>query len=117
MRYMFLLKMPEDVGEAPEALQAAMGAEMSALFASGTMIDAGGLGPRRESAQIELRGGDVMVTNGPWAEAKEVAGGYAVLEVGSHEEAIQAGRRLLEIHQEHWPGWEGSVEVRPLHPA
>ena len=117
MRYMMFVKMREDVGEAPQALQAAMGAEMGELFASGVMLDAGGLGPGRESAEIALRGDDVIATNGPWAEAKEVAGGYAILELRSEEEALDAARRLLEIHREHWPGWEGSVEVRPLHPA
>ena len=117
MRYMIFVKMREDVGEAPPALQEAMGREMGELFASGVMLDAGGLAPSRESAVVTLRGDDVIATNGPWAEAKEVAGGYAILELGSHEEALDAARRLIEIHREHWPGWEGSAEVRPLHPA
>lgn len=117
MRYMVFVKMREDVGEAPEALRAAMGAEMQELFASGAMVDAGGLGPSPQGTQIELRGGDVIATNGPWAEAKEVAGGYAILEVRSPEDAVEAGRRLVEIHKEHWPGWEGTVEVRPIRTA
>ena len=114
MRYMMFVKMREDVGEAPEALQAAMGAEMGELFKSGVMLDAGGLGPSRESAEVALRGGDVIATNGPWSEAKEVAGGYAIMELGSQEEALDAARRTIEIHRQHWPGWEGSVEVRPM---
>ncbi len=117
MRYMVFIKMREDVGKAPEALGAVMRAEMDELFSSGAMVDAGGLAPSPQSAQIELRSGDVIATNGPWAEAKEVAGGYAILEVRSHEEAVDAARRLVEIHKEHWPGWEGAVEVRPIHAA
>ena len=117
MRYLMFVKMREDVDEAPEALGAAVRAEMNDLFASGAMVDAGGLAPSPHSSQVELRGGDVIVTNGPWAEAKEVAGGYAILEARSHEAAIEAARRLVEIHKEHWPGWEGAVEVRPIRGA
>jgi hypothetical protein len=114
MRYMIFVKMREDLEAAPEGLRAVMQSEMDELFSSGTMLDAGALAPSPDSAEIELRGGDVIVTNGPWAEAKEVAGGYAILEAHSHEEAVEAGRRLVEIHKEHWPGWEGAVEVRPI---
>ena len=41
MRYLVFVKMAEDVGEAPAALQEAMGAEMARMFADGTMVDAG----------------------------------------------------------------------------
>ena len=117
MRYMLFVKMREDLDPAPEALGAAVRAEMGELFSSGTMVDAGGLEPSPQSTQVELRGGDVIATNGPWAEAKEVAGGYAILEVRTDEEAVEAARRLVEIHKEHWPGWEGAVEVRPIRAA
>lgn len=115
MRYLIFVKMREDLEPAPEALSSVMAREMGEMFASGSMLDAGGLAPSRESLQIELRAGEVIATNGPWAEAKEVAGGYAIVEVRSHEEAVEAGRRLVEIHKEHWPGWEGSVEIRAIH--
>ena len=94
MRYMVFVKMRGDVGEAPAALQEVMGAEMGAAFAAGSMIDAGGLGGA--------------------SQATEVAGGYAILEARSREEALEGARRVIEIHKEHWPGWEGAVEVRPI---
>ena len=53
-------------------------------------------------------------TDGPYAEGKEVAGGYAIIEVRSHEEAVENARRVIELHLEHWPGWEGSVEIRQM---
>ena len=117
MRFMIFVKMREDVGTPPPALPEAMEKEMRALFTAGTMLEAGGLGPSRESAHLELRGGDVMVTNGTWTEATEVAGGFAVMELQSLEDAVEHGRQLLQIQKDHWPGWEGSVEVRPLHAA
>jgi len=56
----------------------------------------------------------VLSTDGPYAEAKEVAGGYAILETRSHEEAVGNARRMITIHQQNWPGWEGSAEVRRI---
>jgi hypothetical protein len=114
MRYMVFVKMREDVGQAPAELQQAMGAAMGEAFAAGSMIDVGGLGGTSEATEIRLSGGEVITTNGPWTEATEVAGGYAILEARSREEAIEGARRVIEIHKEHWPGWEGSAEVRPI---
>jgi hypothetical protein len=55
-----------------------------------------------------------LATDGPYAEAKEVVGGYAVLDVRSHEEAVEAARRMMQVHLEHWPGWEGAADVRRI---
>ena len=114
MRYMVFVKMAEDVGDAPGALHEAMGSAMQAKFADGTMLDAGGLYPTAESTEMRLTGGTITTTDGPYAEAKEVVGGYSVIEAASHEEAVRDARRVLELHQELWPGWEGSVEVRRI---
>jgi len=56
----------------------------------------------------------VIVTDGPFAEGKEVVGGYGVLEAGSQEEAVAGAVGLMNLHREHWPGWEGEVEVRRI---
>ena len=114
MRYMVFVKMPEDVGEPPTALVEVMGRELGAAFANGSMIDAGGLGTTAQSTEIRLAGGTVTTTDGPYAEAKEVVGGYSIIEARSREEAVEGARRVIEIHREFWPGWEGSVEVRPI---
>lgn len=114
MRYMVFVKMAEDVGDAPTELQDVMGRELGEAFASGSIIDAGGLYPTAQSTQIRLTGGEIVATDGPFTEAKEVVGGYSILEARSHEEAVAAARRVIEIHQELWPGWEGSVEVRRI---
>jgi hypothetical protein len=114
MRYMVFVKMAEDVGAPPAALVEAMGSEMQRAFADGTMVDAGGLYPPAQSTEIRLTGGTIATTDGPYAEAKEVVGGYSIIEVRSEDEAVANARRVLELHQEHWPGWEGSVEVRRI---
>ena len=114
MRYMAFVKMSEDVGEPPAALVEAMGKEMGEAFAAGWMVDAGGLYPPVQSTEIRVTGGNITVTDGPYAEVKEVIGGYSILELQSQQEAIAAARRVAELHREHWPEWEGSVEVRRI---
>jgi hypothetical protein len=114
MRYMVFVKMAEDVGEPPAELVEVMGREMGQAFADGSMIDAGGLYPTAQSTEIQVRQGAITRTDGPFAEAKEVVGGYSIIEARSQEEAIAGARRVAEIHQEHWPGWEGAVEVRRI---
>src|SRR6478752_10117147 len=114
MRYITFVKMVEDVGDPPPALVEAMGREMQAAFADGSMIEAGGLSGMRDSTEIRLAAGTITQTDGPYTEGKEVAGGYAITEVRSHEEAVEGARRVLELHQQYWPGWEGSVEIRQM---
>jgi len=114
MRYLVMLSMSSDVGAPPRELMQAMGEAMAEAFASGLMIDAGGLMPLADSTEFTLRAGALERIDGPFAEAKEVVGGYAVLEVRSHEEAVEGARRMMVIHQEHWPGWEGSAQVRRI---
>ena len=114
MRFLVTVKMREDIGTAPPALAAAMGRGIGEMLASGMMIDAGGLFPMALSTEIRVSGGHVTVTDGPYTEAKEVAGGFSILEVPSQEEAVRHARRVAELHREFWPEWEGSVEVRRI---
>ena len=113
MRYMVMLSMRSDVGPPPTDLMEAMGEAMGEAFASGLMIDAGGLMDDRQTT-FTLRSGALSRTDGPFAEAKEVVGGYAVLDVRSHEEAVEGARRMMQVHVDHWPGWEGSADVRRI---
>ena len=96
------------------ALVEAMGKEMAQAFADGSMLDAGGLWPTKDSTEIRLAGGTVTTTDGPFTEAKEVVGGYSIIDARSEEEAVAGARRVIELHQEHWPDWEGSVEIRRI---
>ena len=113
MRYMVMLSMRSDVGPPTPALMEAMDAAMGEAFASGLMIDGGGL-MGDQTTTFTLRSGALSQTDGPYAEAKEVVGGYAVLDVRSHEEAVESARRMMQLHLDHWPGWEGSCDVRRI---
>jgi hypothetical protein len=81
---------------------------------SGTMLGTGGLGPTALGARVRLSGGRMIVTDGPFAEAKEIIGGYAQFELKSKEEAIEGALRFMELHKKHWPGWEGETEIRQM---
>jgi hypothetical protein len=110
MRYIGFVRMREDVGEPPAELVRAMGESLSSGFADGSIVDAGSLVPTGQRTGLRLSGGRVTTTDGRGSQA-EVVGGYAILEARSEQEAVAGARRMLELHRELWPGWEGSVEV------
>jgi hypothetical protein len=114
MRYMGFVKMTEVDPEPPQALIDAMGEHMQKGFADGVLIDTGGLYATSYRTEVRVRGGEVTSTDGPFAEAKEAVGGYAVFDVRDHAEAVEQARALIELHRQHWPEWEGSVEVRRI---
>jgi hypothetical protein len=81
---------------------------------AGVFVDWGGLQPTAKGARARIENGRITVTDGPFTEAKEVIGGYAVYDVGSKDEAMDWTRRFLDLHITHWPKWEGEVEVRAI---
>lgn len=57
-----------------------------------------------------LRGG--KVTDGPFIEAKEVVGGYAIFELRDKAEALAMAKEFMQLHLDHMPGWDGTCELR-----
>ena len=64
------------------------------LRRSGHYVEAEALVPSRESACLRVRGGRPMVTDGPFAEAKEMVAGFYLLEVRDRDEALQIAARI-----------------------
>ena len=114
MRFLMMVKAPENSGPPPKELMEAMEKLAEEAMKSGEMIETGGLAPTAAGSRVRLAGGKITVTDGPFTEAKEVFGGYAVFELKSKEEAIERTRRFMELHEKHWPGWEGETEVRQM---
>ncbi len=114
MRFLMMVKAPENSAPPPKELMDAMGKLAEEAMKSGEMIETGGLAPTAAGTRVRLAGGKITVTDGPFTEAKEVFGGYAVFELKSKEEAIERTRRFMELHEKHWPGWEGETEVRQM---
>jgi len=79
------------------------------------MIGTGGLYPTAAGARVALSGGKVTVTDGPFSEAKEVIGGFAMFETNSKATIIKWTERFMELHKRHLPGWEGETEIRQLY--
>ena len=117
MRFMTLVKSTESSGPPPQALMDAIAKLGEESTKAGELVETGGLYSTAAGARVRLSGGKITVTDGPFSEAKEVVGGYAVFELKSKEEAIKQAVRFMEVHKEHWPGWEGETEVRQIYDA
>jgi hypothetical protein len=77
------------------------------LQARGMWVTGDQLAPPRRARTVRVRDGKKMVTDGPFAETKEVVGGFDIIECGSLEEAV-------EIASEHPIAEFGTIEVRPF---
>ena len=115
MRYMFLTSGAETGAIPPQAMIDAIEKLTEQEIAAGRMIARGGLRPTAlGSARIESRRGRLKLTDGPFAETKEVLGGFAIFEFATREDALAAARSFMELHRQHWPEWEGVCEMRPM---
>jgi hypothetical protein len=114
MRFMMLVKHGENLGAPPKEYVDAMTKLGEEAVKAGTMVISGGLAPIAVSTRVRLSKGQVTALDGPFSEAKEVVGGYAVLEFTSKRDAVESAVRFMELHKKHWPGWEGETEVRQI---
>jgi hypothetical protein len=116
MKYLMMIKHSESYrNEAiPQALMEAMGEFVGENLKRGVLKDTAGLKPTSEGFRVRSSKNRLKVTDGPFTESKEVVGGYALVEVGSREEAMKVAREFMELHRVHWPAFEGECEVRPL---
>jgi hypothetical protein len=116
MKYLMLIKHTETYRQQqiPQGLMDAMGKFVQQGFESGVLKDTAGLKPTAQSFKVRSSGGKLQMTDGPFAETKEVVGGYALVEVESAEKAREVAQQFMELHRVHWPEFEGECEVRPL---
>jgi hypothetical protein len=115
MRFMMsVITKSEDQGNPPQSLMDAMGELIERAVKAGTMVDTGGLAPAAMATTVRLQDGKLNVKDGPFSEAKEMIGGYAIMQFNSKEEAIQAAKDFMDLHIKHWPGWNGASEIRQI---
>jgi hypothetical protein len=114
MRFMGFVKMAEGIGAPPQALMDAMEEFIGEAVAAGQFLDGGGLYGTEDAVNFVIRQGETTRVDGPYAEAKEVIGGYSVLEFASKDDAIENTRRMAELHTEHWPEAELTVTLRQI---
>jgi hypothetical protein len=114
MRFMMMVKHSENQGPPPKGLMDVMAKLSEDAVKAGAMVLSGGLAPTAVSTRVRLSKGQISSIDGPFSEAKEVVGGFAVLEYKSKKEALEGAVAFMELHKKHWPGWEGETEVRQL---
>jgi hypothetical protein len=116
MRFMYIVTSPQPNRGPTPALMEAMGKLADREIKAGRMLDNGGLMPVSMGAQVKIADGKLSVIDGPFVEAKELIGGYAIFELRDKEEAVAAAVEFMQLHKEHMPGWDGTCEVRAFVP-
>lgn len=116
MKYLMMIQASEAyrTQRIPQGLLDAMGELVSKNFGNGILKDTGGLKPTAQGFRVSSAGGKLTMTDGPFAETKEVVGGYAIIEATSDAHAREIAHDFMELHRVHWPEFAGTCEVRPV---
>ncbi len=109
MQYMLLIYSQEDGPDDPEVMRR-YGAFTQEVREAGKMVAGDRLEPSTAATTVRIRNGETLTTDGPFAETKDVLGGYYLLECESLDEALAYAERIPAA--EH-----GAVEVRPIAPV
>jgi hypothetical protein len=75
---------------------------------AGILVGTGGLLPSKDGVRVTSTSGKLTIVDGPFAEAKELIGGFGIFEVKSGAEAIEAAKRFLAV------AGDGECEIRPM---
>ena len=111
MRFLTIFKNVERESPPTEAEMGAMGAFIEEAAAAGWLVTTEGCLPSGLGARVRLADGKVTVTDGPFTEAKEVVGGFAVIEASSKDAAIELTKQFLAV------AGDGECEIRQLYAA
>ena len=102
-RFMGFVRMEEGIGAPPQALMDAMDTYIGEQAAKGVFLDGGGLYGTDDAVNFVVRKGETSRVDGPYAESKEVVGGWAIMQYDTVEEAIAGQQEFAELHATHWP--------------
>lgn len=110
MRFMTLYKADKESTDPPSQQEMmAVGKLIEEMAGAGVLLATDGLQPSAQGSKVRISGGKFTVTDGPFAEAKEIIGGFAIINVKSKKEAIEWSKRFLAVMG------EGESEVRLMH--
>jgi len=116
MRYLMMIMGDAnfEAGTPPsEELQRLMGEYIGKTAAAGIFINGAGLRPSSKGFKARSRDGHIRFTDGPFAEAREIIGGYAIMELPDDAAARALVRDFIEVH--HKAGvMDVDCEIRPL---
>ena len=112
MQYALLINELPGAFEALDAEeQEAVSAEYLAIRSDPRVIGGAHLAPAHTASTVRVKEGDALVTDGPFADTKEVFGGYFLLEADDLDAAIQVAAKIPAAR------FGGSVEIRPIVPS
>ena len=116
MKFLTFIRSSESFRDVPPpaALMEAMGKFVEQSFRDKSLVETGGLLPSKNGKRIRLAKGKLVTTDGPFTEAKEVIGGWAILEADTMEQAMVHATAFMKLHLEYWPEFEGEAEIRPI---
>ena len=108
-----VLKDTDDRTPPKPELMAAIQKHGEELRRQGVMLMTGGLAPSAAATRVRAKDGKLTATDGPFAEATEFIGGFAIMQTKTKEEAVELAKRFLKIHQDVLgKGYEGTCDVR-----
>lgn len=109
MKFLCIYKPAKPEGTPPTQQEMAeMGKLIEGGFKSGWLLATEGCLPSALGARVTRSGGSITVKDGPFTEAKEIIGGFAVIKAASKQEAIQLTKRFLEV------AGDGESEIRQV---
>ena len=116
MKFLLIANYPEQAQplQTPKAMMDAMEVLLAEGFSKGWLKDTGGLKPTKDAVRIRAKGGKLTVMDGPFTEAKEIIGGYAIVETKTREEAIEIALRFMELRRVHDPDFEYESKILPV---
>ncbi|HZO14137.1 MAG TPA: YciI family protein [Polyangiaceae bacterium] len=107
MRFICLYKSDPSVVLGPEKF-AALEKLIEEQTAAGVLVATEGFHPNADDVRVRIKDGEFTVTDGPFTEAKEIIGGFAILEAKSKEECIEHCKAFLRVMG------QGENEIHPL---
>ena len=113
-RFMGFVRMEEGGGMPPQALFDAMDTYIGEQLQAGHFLDGGGLFGTEDAVNFVVKQGEVTRVDGPYAEAKEVVGGWALLQYDTLEEAVAGQQEFAELHATYWPECQMVATLRQV---
>lgn len=111
MKFLSIYKAAERNAPPSQEEMSKMGKLIEDGFTAGWLVSTEGCLPSALGARVRLSTGKLAVTDGPFTEAKELVGGFAILQTNSKQEAIELAKRFLSVVG------EGECELRQLYEA
>lgn len=112
MRFLCIYKPGKPEGVPPtQDEMARMGTLIQEAFKDGWLLATEGCLPSVLGARVRRSNGKITVTDGPFTEAKELIGGFALIQAGSKAEAVELTKKFLDV------AGDGESEIRQIYEA